>query len=315
MAKARYRIRNWSEYNRSLVARGDVMLWFDEDVVSGWYWNGTPSKSGNPLVYADVAIQCALALRALFNLPLRGTQGFLRSVLRLGDFDLGAPDYSTISRRAAKLDVDLARKMPKSGDRVIIVVDSSGLKVYGEGEWKVRTHGKDKRRTSRKIHLAIDRKSHEITAVRLTESNHHDCEEMQNLLDETGPCARVLADGAYDNQKSYDAADSVGARALIPPRSGAALAYTTNRRVISWGMVQRNANIHGVWRLGRKEWKMTSGYHDRSLAETGIGRFKTIFGPGLRSRRIERQITETRTKCRVLNRLTRLGMPVSVRVP
>jgi hypothetical protein len=135
------------------------------------------------------------------------------------------------------------------------------------------------------------------------------------LLNEAGPCDLVLADGAYDNQKSYDAADGAGARGIFPPRSGAALTLSKNRKPISWGMVQRNTNIHGVWRLGRKEWKVTSGYHHRSLAETGIGRFKAIFGGALRSRRIERQIAEARTKCHVLNRLTRLGMPVSIRVP
>lgn len=150
--------------------------------------------------------------------------------------------------------------------------------------------------------------------MRLTESGRHDCEEMPNLMAETGPCARVLADGSYDNQKSYDAIDPANARGVIPPRSGAALTHTTNRKEISWGMVQRNASIHGVWRLGRKEWKRASGYHDRSLAETGVGRFKVIFGQGLRSKAIERQVAEVRTKCRVLNRLTQLGMPRSERI-
>ena len=145
-----------------------------------------------------------------------------------------------------------------------------------------RKEGVDTERT-------IDRDSHEIRAVRLTEGNRHDCDEMQSLVDEVGECDWVFADGAYDNQKGYDAADSHGARAIISPRSGAALTKSPERKPISWEMVQRNTNIQGKCQLGEKEWKVASRYHQRSLAETGIGRFKAIFGPGLRSREGARQ--------------------------
>jgi len=312
--KLQYRVRNWQDYNRALVNRGDVTLWINEDVVEKWYWDGVSAKAGSPRIYADLAIECALSLRSLFHLPLRATQGFLRSILAISGVNLSAPDYSTISRRAALLSIDLGSQRA-AGEHVIIVVDATGLKVYGEGEWKIRTHGKDKRRSWRKLHLAINRKTHLIEAARLTASNRHDCEETEALMNEVGTCDRVIADGAYDNDKSYSAIDNIGARALIPPRSGAALTPHLKRKPISWGMVQRNSNIHGVWRLGRKEWKKATGYHQRSLAETGIGRFKTIFGPGLKSRAMARQVAEARIKCRVMNRLTELGMPRSERLP
>ena len=294
--KLQYRVRNWQDYNRALVNRGDVTLWINEDVAQKWYWDGVSARAGSPRIYADLAIECALSLRSLFHLPLRATQGFLRSILAISGFNLSAPDYSTISRRAALLSIDLGSQRVAS-------------------EHVVRTHGKDKRRTWRKLHLAINRKTHVVEAARLTASNRHDCEETEALMNEVGACDRVIADGAYDNDKSYSAIDHIGARALIPPRSGAALTPHLKRKPISWGMVQRNSNIHGTWRLGRKEWKKASGYHQRSLAETGIGRFKTIFGPGLKSRAMARQVTEARIKCRVMNRLTELGMPKSERLP
>lgn len=314
--KPRYRVTNWKDYNRALISRGDFTLWINDEILDQWYWQGRCEKSGNPLVYSDLAIQCALSVRMLWHMPLRMTQGFLSSIFKAVGFNIGAPDYSTISRRAVKLTIEINRTpaAPNQEAHRIIVIDSTGLKVFGEGEWKMRSHGKSKRRTWRKVHFAIDRKTHVITALQVTQCNRHDCEETEALMAETGPSDQVIADGAYDNQKSYDAIDAKGARALIPPRSGAALSHTTAQKEISWGMVRRNANIHGVWKLGREEWKRCSGYHCRSIAETGIGRFKTIFGSGLKSREFNRQVSEARIKARILNQLTMLGMPQSVRV-
>jgi Transposase DDE domain len=156
--KAVYRIRNWSDYNRALVRRGSLTVWVDQESLDAWNYQG-PAQWGGQYVYSDTAMQCLLTLRAVFHLPLRATQGMAQSVFQLMGLDLAVPHYSTLSRRAADLEVDLARK---SQGPLHLVLDSTGLKVYGEGEWKVRKHGYSKRRTWRKLHLAIDARSHEI---------------------------------------------------------------------------------------------------------------------------------------------------------
>jgi len=152
MAKTHYRVRNWPEYNRALVNRYRLEVWLSEGVAQGWYAQPGGGR-GRPLVYSDLALTC-LTIRALLDLPLRGCQGLLESVLtRLG---LAVPDYTVMCRRARTLKVRLpVRRRP--GETVHLVVDSSGLKVYGEGEWKVRAHGWSKRRTWRKLHLGPGR--------------------------------------------------------------------------------------------------------------------------------------------------------------
>src|SRR5512135_2437986 len=160
--KAAYRIRNWRQYNRALVHRGSLTVWVDQKALDAWNYHG-PAQWGARFVYSDVAIQCLLTLRAVFRLPLRGTQGMAHSVFELMGLDLEVPHYSTLSRRAAELSVDLARK---SEGPLHLVLDSTGLKVYGEGEWKVRRHGYSKRRTWRKLHLAVNDRA------KLTHTDH-----------------------------------------------------------------------------------------------------------------------------------------------
>ena len=156
--KRRYRIRNWRDYNSALVRRGSLTLWVEQGAVNKWRDTAAPVRRGRRRFYSDLAITCALTLREVYGLPLRATQGLVRSVLRLLGADLPAPHYSTLSRRAAALDVKLPRL---STGALHLAVDSTGVKLYGEGEWKVRLHGKEKRRTWRKLHLLIDHTTHE----------------------------------------------------------------------------------------------------------------------------------------------------------
>ena len=173
--KHRYRVTNWREYNRALVARGAITLWIDEAVVAGW-----GAAGGKGWRYSDMAILCALSLRAVFGLTLRQTQGFLHDLTRLLGLEVTVPHYSTFSRRAATLTVPkLARS---SGGPVHLAVDATGLKVYGEGEWKVRMHGPDKRRVWRKLHLAVDTRTGALHAHALTASEVHDGAELEGLL-------------------------------------------------------------------------------------------------------------------------------------
>jgi Transposase DDE domain len=306
--KAVYRIRNWRQYNEALVRRGSLTVWVDQESLDAWSYQG-PAQWGAQYVYSDAAIQCLLTLRAVFHQPLRATQGLGRSIFELMGLDLAVPHYSTLSRRAADLQVDLARK---GKGPLHLVLDSTGLKVYGEGEWKVRKHGYSKRRTWRKLHLAIDAESHEIQAVMVTEAKVDDAEMVDHLLKPIDrPVASAAADGAYDKRKVYRVLEPRTDRILIPPRSNARIWRHGNS---SGPPLPRDENLRHIRRVGRTAWKRSVGYHVRSLAETGVSRMKAIFGGHLASRRPERQVTEGAIRGRALNIMTGLGMPDSYKV-
>ncbi len=211
---AAYRIRNWAEYDRALVRRGSLTVWVDQEALDAWNHQGPP-RWGARFVYSDTAIQCLLTIRAVFHLPLRATQGMARSVSELMGLDLDVPHYSTLSRRAAAMKVNLARR---GKGPLHLVLDSTGLKVFGEAEWKVRKHGYSKRRTWRKLHLAIDAESHEIQAVAVTGAKVDDAEEVDHLLEPIDrPVASAAADGAYDKRKVYRALEGRAARISSRP--------------------------------------------------------------------------------------------------
>ena len=306
--KALYRIKNWSQYNRSLVNRGNLTIWFDEASLIQWRSKEKSSKRGRNKTYSDHAIECALTIRSLFNLTLRKTQGFLESLKSTLNLAIEIPDYTTLSRRAGKLKVNLANI--NWSRPVNIVIDATGLKVYGEGEWKMRTHGKSKRRTWRKMHVAIDRESQEITSISLTESNVHDSMETKNLLKELSNIATITGDKGYDNKNAYDPIAAKGARAIIPVRSGAAL----KKKNISWGDVERNRIVKETHCLGKDAWKYGSGFTRRVLVETAIGRYKQMIGARLHSKKMVNQQTEVRIGAKILNKMTQLGMPESYKI-
>lgn len=305
MAKVKYRVKNWKQYNQALCRRGDVTLWIDEETIQAWYASPTaPPRHGAKFIYSDAAILCALTLRAIYHLPLRQTRGFLQSLLALMGLDLEVPCYSTFSRRAKGLEIEL----PSSGEAVHIVIDSTGLKVYGEGEWKVRSHGAGKRRTWRKLHLAVNPKNHEIVSAALTTNDIHDSQILPDLLDTNDPVEAVYADGAYDASSCYDHLAEIGAQGIIPPRRSSKIKQHANSKSPP---LPRDENIRGVRKLGRKEWKVQSSYHTRSLAETAMYRIKQIFGGNLRSRAFDQQATEAFVRSRAMNLMSMLGMPVS----
>jgi IS5 family transposase len=310
--KATYRVSNWAAYNESLVQRGAVTVWISEEVIAGWKPEPEgPRQRGGQVQYSDRAIECLLTLRAVFRLPYRQTEGLGRSLLVLLGADVTVPDYTTVCKRSVTLAVDLPTT--RSQEALHIVVDSTGLKVYGEGEWKVRQHGYTKRRTWRKLHMSVDEATHQVQAVVLTEAGMDDAEVGGQLLDKTpGPIEQVGGDGTYDKRKFYDAcAEHEVIRIAVPPQRNARIWQHGNS---SQPPLPRDQNLRRIRRVGRKRWKQEVGYHRRSLAETAVFRFKTIFGDTLRARTLPRQITEARVKCAVLNRMTQLGMPDSYRV-
>ena len=198
--------------------------------------------------------------------------------------------------------------MPSSGP-VHLVLDSSGFKVYGEGEWKVRQHGWSKRRTWRKLQLGVDEATGEIVAAVASEASVTDDDVVPDLVEQVNrPLAQVSGDGAYDKRKVYEALEATGAKVTIPPRRDAKIWQHGNCEGEPW---QRDENLRAIRRLGRKRWKQESAYHQRSLAATALFRLKTIFGATLRSRNFAQQATELFLRASALNRMTQLGMPES----
>jgi hypothetical protein len=308
LTKPIYRIRNWKQYNDALVRRGSLTLWVDPATLQAWRYQG-PAQRGAQFHYSDTAIQCVLTLRSVYHLPLRATEGFANSIFELMGLDLPVPDYTTLCRRAESLRITLPKK---ATGPLHLVIDSTGLKVYGEGEWKVRQHGYSKRRTWIKLHLAIDPSSHEIRAAMVSEPGVTDAEAVPDLLEqEEGPVEAVEADGAFDRQAVYEDLERRGAKAVIPPRRDAVIRRHGNK---AGPRLARDENLRRIREIGRAAWKEESGYHRRSLGETAMFRMKTIFGGGVASRRPQQQAKEVGIRCRALNIMTHQGMPVSERV-
>jgi hypothetical protein len=309
MSKKVYKIKNWKEYNNALVNRGNITIWFSDDALKNWYSGRNDLGRGRPYVYSDACIELALTIKHLYQLPLRATVGFLTGMFSLLEIKLDVPHYSRLSRRAVNLKIGLSCTR-KSSEKIDLVVDSTGLKIYGEGEWKVRIHGKQKRRTWRKFHVAVDPRSHQAIAVELTKADVADTKMMPKLIKDLKNIDGVYADGAYPYKDGLDAISAIGAIASIPARSG-----TTLSKNPSPGLEQRNRIILETWKAGgREQWKKTSGHHLRSLVETHMSRFKTILGDKMSARSFENQIVEARLKTSILNRMTQLGMPVTVTI-
>lgn len=303
--KPRYRTRNWPEYNRSLQARGDLTIWFSPEVV--WHGNEREGLSGRPTQYSDQAIQIMLTLKVLFQQGLRQVRGLVCSLVRLMKLDWCVPCYSTVSRRQATLSIRIPVR--RRAEPLHLLVDSTGIKIHGEGEWKVKKHGPEYRRSWRKVHLAIDAETQEIQAVEVTDLRQGDGPQVEELLSQLPPdtvLGSVSGDGAYDSRRVYRAVYARGAELRVPPRRDG----KPWREHAAWA-TSRNDKLAAIGRLGRAIWKHWSGYHRRSLVETAMHRFKRL-GDRLLARRPERQVAEVHVRCAILNRFVQLGMPNTV---
>jgi len=308
--KELYRVRNWSEYDHALVQRGSLTVWIADDFEKTWFYQG-PSQRGSQFDYSTQAITIMLTLKNVFHLPNRATEGFMRSLLEMLKIDLSIPDHTTLSRRGKTLKVRLPKR---TKGPLNLVMDSTGLKIYGEGEWKVRTHGKSKRRTWRKLHLTLDRHSGEIQAAELTEAGVSDDAMAEPMLMQIEqPIDSLSADGGYDKRRVYKSINkhAPSARVLIPPRKNARIWQHGNAKA---ERLKRDENLRYIRKHGRPAWKNDSGYHGRSLAETAMFRYKTIFGGQLSTRLLETQTTQAFIRCAALNTMTHLGMPQSYKI-
>lgn len=309
--KALYRVKNWAEYDKALVQRGSITIWLSDDFEKSWRYAGEKQR-GSQYDYSTQAITIMLMMKNVFHLPNRGTEGFVSSIFAMLGVKLPVPDHTTLSRRGKDLKVILPKK---ANGHIDIVMDSTGLKVYGEGEWKVRTQGKSKRRTWRKLHIGADPESGEIEAAALTENSVDDAKMAGPLLSQIDqPIDHLAADGSYDKRKVYDSLNRYAPQAtvLIPPRKNAHIWQHGNTQA---ERLKRDENLRIIRKSGRKAWKENSGYHMRSLAETTMFRFKTIFTDRLSARLLETQTTQALICCAALNRMTHLGLSDSYKVP
>ena len=284
-----------------------MLIWLDSDMC----WHGKPSgKRGRCRKYSDEAIQFCLTIKGLFNLPLRQAMGMAQSLLELAGLDWQVPDFSTVSLRQTHLSVTIGANATTTG--LHLLVDSTGIKMLGEGEWKTEKHGAEYRRQRRKVHLGIDASTLEIRAIEVTDNATGDapmlaCLRAQISTDE--PIASVSGDGAFDTKGCHEAIAQRGAQAIIPTRKNAKL-WKDQR----FGAGARNAIFHATRRLGRRIWKKWSGYHRRSLVETKMPCFK-LLGERVVARDFDRQVAELQVRAAILNRFTRLGTPITVTMP
>lgn len=304
--EARYRVTNWREYNESLVRRGDITFWFDPDVLAAWEHANAEWKVGRPYVYSDLAIETLLTLRELLRLPYRQTEGFGRSLAALMGANIAIPDFTSLQKRAAKLQVPI-RVAAAERQPIHVVVDSSGLKVYGEGEWKVRWHRLERRREWRKLHLAVDPQTQEIVAQVLTSSRTGDATQVEPLLNQVPqPVEKLYADGGYDQGRVYQALAQRHIAPLISLRKNARLRQHGN---CAAARLPRDENLRQIRRWGPRSWKRRVGYHRRSLVETAFWRLKRSFGETLKNRHLDNQKTEAALRCKLLNHFAHLGLP------
>jgi IS5 family transposase len=304
--KTKYRVSNWAEYDRALVRRGDITLWISEDAIASW--KPAPSgKRGAQRKFSDRAIETALTLRNVFQLPLRQAEGFLRSVLSLMGVNLEAPDHTTLSRRSQRLDVALHLTYTKKP--IHLIVDSTGLSIVGEGEWAAAKHGGRGRRAWKKLHLGVDRFG-VIVAEVLTDGNVDDAKTALDLIDAVEDnIASLTADAAYDTHAIYDAAAARRAKVVVPPVKSSTRAHRRRSRSSA-----RDRTIMRVKEIGRHRWKKESGYHRQARVENTFFRYKSIVGDRLRARHPKSQEVEAIIACNILNRMIAIGRPESFAV-
>ena len=308
--KACYRVQNWPAYEAGLRRRGALTFWLDAAALAGWHAPRRRTPGGQP-IYSDLAIELVLTLRLTFHLALRQAAAFMASVLRLLGVELPVSDHTTLSRRGHAFAGRQPRVAAGSGP-VHLVLDSTGLQLFGQGEWDAEKHGRAKRQWL-KLHLAVDATSGEIAAHVLTDGNADDAAQVPALLGQAeGTIASVTADGAYDGEPTYAAAArqrDPPPDVVIPPRASAVPSCDDPAK-----QSPRDRHIQLIAEHGRMAWQKATGYGRRSLGETAIGRYKHLIGPTLRARTQSGQQGEAALSVQVLNRMTRIAKPISVRV-
>jgi len=308
--KKKYKVRNWKEYNEALVNRGRLIFHMTEEAIREWEEKQKKKKKpGRPKKFSNLAIETALTLGQYFRLPLRATEGIVSDILSRMGTTCSSPDYTTLSIRGKELSINIRTRPIR--ENIHIAVDSTGIKVFGEGEWKVRKHGWGKHRTWLKVHLGVDEKTGDILMGEVT-GNTHDSEAVDPMLKqipEKQSIKQFSGDGAYDRRKCYDALkEKIVSKITIPPQKNAKIWKHGN---LKGKTHPRDENLREIRAKGRKRWKIDNNYHRRSLSETAMFRLKTIFGDKVPARVFDNQRNQLLLRLKMLNRMTALGMPES----
>jgi len=305
ITKAKYKVMNWPDYNNALRQRGDFTMYFTEEAIAGWRPTRT-GKRGRPQEYSDVAIEATLLIRQVFHLPLRQTEGCMTALAHVMNAEIAIPDFSSISRRSMELPRHLLHKAMAPGS--VVMVDSTGLKVYGKDEWHQEKHDVAARRTWRKLHMVVD-EEHQIVACELNTPEVGDSTAVPDLVGQIErPFETFMGDGAYDGAPVSQAVldRQPEAKVVVPPHKTAVVSAA--------GDTQRDAHIQTIANLGRMAWQKITDYHLRNYAELAVQRYKRIFGNTMKARALPQQKTEAGISASALNIMTNLGMPRSVKV-
>jgi len=306
------KVTNWPEYEASLRQRASLTVWFTEEAIAAWNAEPRTTRGGQPW-YSPLAILTALTLRAAFRLAFRQTEGLIGSIIGLLGLTLRVPDHTTLSRRAATLEVPRPQRQPGAhAEALHLLVDSTGLKLCGAGEWLVEKYGSKTRRSWRKLHIGVNADTGQIMAWALTTKNVDDGAQVGPLLEQINDrLSSFTGDGAYDQDSVYAAvADHhPDAAVIVPPRTTAVPSITADT-----APTQRDCHLRCIAGTSRMAWQISSGYNRRAKVEAAIGRWKQVIGDGLRSRMDNSRVTEVEVAVHVLNRMLELGRPSYLRI-
>jgi hypothetical protein len=302
--KTKYRVTNWASYNQALVDRGNLRLWISPDAIANWNAKPKQRRRGGQPKYSNLAIETALTLRLIYHLPLRQTEGFVASIFDLMGLHLDVPDHTTLSRRSKTLKIKLWAELHLGP--IDLIIDSTGLSVFGEGQWAAAKHGKRGIQGWKKLHLGADGTGISV-AEALTGPNVDDAKTGVTLIKKAGfKVKAVVGDAAYDSRKIYEATEGHGARVVVPP--------IKNARVSTHSPQARNRAVKRIAKVGRQRWKTETRYHRQGKVENTFFRYKTMIGDRLRSRHPNTQNTEVILGCNILNRMYERGRPRSVAI-
>lgn len=313
-----YKVRNWSKYNKSLVQRGSLSIWFSEKSIKEWFYDGK-RKHGGVKIYSDIAILTGLILKEVYKSTYRACQGMVESILKLlGINELSCPNYTTLCRRAKTLNVKLKNNV-NTKENVCVLVDSTGIKVQGETEWYAKKHKKLQRQKWKKLHIAIDHSSQQILGVKTTDSYVHDATHFADVIDTIDSNIKIetiIGDGCYSLHTSHNYAQNKGAKLIAPPHRNSRKKAENSDYRHKPETPMRDAAIDYVRQFDTFEdglcaWKKENDYHRRSLVETAMFRLKTTFGGTINAKLDSTQANLLKIRCLILNKIASMGMPES----
>ncbi len=308
--QSKYKRYNVS-YKKSRRERGNFMLYIDANLANTWYNNGSENKGrGRPKKYSDLSIAIILKFYYLFNFSLSGSIGFVSSLFSMLGIKLDIPDESRLSRRGKDCHGVKRHHNGRTNDPSVYVIDSTGFQIYGEGEWNRKKHGESKRKQFVKFHVVVDGNSLQIVDFVATNSDVHDCEVFNQLINDVPNGSQVLADGAYGTHDAYDKAVEKDIYLVAKPKSSDVL----NLDDPSPGDMLRNLMVNKFKTKGLYAFANKTGYWVRNIVENRIGAVKHQFGSKLKSRNVSNQIAELAIKSSIINDFTKMSMENGLRV-